>query len=110
MDSVTTVPDQRRSSSPLAVHGPLAVMALLASIVLLVGGYIALAAKGGWLARTRPREIRLQDAVGLRGDSAWRGPLWAPTAGAGGLPLIRLTDHRLEPARVPTRRLASLGA
>ena len=109
MDSVTTVPDQQRSSSPLAVHGPLAAIALLASIVLLVGGYVALAAKGGWFAGTRPLEIQLDKALVVRGDSIWRGPLWAPTADAEGILIIRLTDSVLDTASFPTMRLAALG-
>src|SRR5450755_1836767 len=108
MDSVTTVPDQRRSSSPLAVHGPLAAIALLASLGLLVGGYVALAAKGGWFANTRPLEINLDDALVVRGDSLFRGPLWAPTADAEGILIIRLTDRVLDTAMYPTMRLAAL--
>jgi len=109
MDSVTTVPDQRRSSSPLAVHGPLAAIALLASFVLLVGGYVALAASGGWFASTRPLEIQLDKALVVRGDSVWRGTLWAPTADAEGILIVRLTDSVLDTASFPTLRLAALG-
>ncbi|MEO8740901.1 MAG: hypothetical protein ABI537_14520 [Casimicrobiaceae bacterium] len=105
---MTTVTDQRRSSGPLAVHGVLAAIALTASIVLLVGGYMALTASGGWFAGTRPLEIRLEDALVVRGQSVWRGPLWAPTADAEGILIIRLTDSVLDTATYPTLRIAAL--
>jgi hypothetical protein len=82
---------------------------LTASIVLLVGGYFALAASGGWFATTRPLEIRIEDALVVRGESVWRGPLWAPAADAEGILIIRLTDSVLDTAAFPTFRMAALG-
>ena len=82
---------------------------MIASIVLLVGGYVALSAKGGWFATTRPLEIRLDDALPVRGESVWRGPMWAPMADAEGILIIRLTDNVLDTAAFPTFRIAALG-
>ncbi|HEY5308308.1 MAG TPA: hypothetical protein VIK97_07365, partial [Casimicrobiaceae bacterium] len=86
----------------------MAAIALLASFVFLVGGYVALAARGGWFASTQPLEMRLDEALVVRGDSVWRGPLWAPTADAEGVLIIRLTDRVLDTAMFPTLRLASI--
>ena len=100
--------DQQRSSSPLTQHLPLAAIALVASIVILVGGYVALAARGGWFADTQAKKLNLDEAAVIVGESKRRGALWAPTADARGILIVRLSDRTVDTALFPTLRLAAL--
>lgn len=102
------MPAQLRSSSPLAFHYSLAAIALIASIGLLVGGYVAVAANGGWFTYTPPIEFRPDTATVVRGDSEWRGSLWAPTADVTGILIIRLSEGTVDTALFPTLRIAAL--
>jgi len=102
------VRDQQHSSNSLSFHYSLAAIALIASAVILGGGYVALAAKGGWFAHTPTMELRLDQAVVVRGESGKRGSLWAPAADAQGILIIRLSDHTIDTAMYPTLRLAAL--
>jgi hypothetical protein len=94
--------------SSLRSHLALSALALIASIVVLVGGYVFLAARGGIFAGTPPLEFQPKDAVVIRGASLQRGSLWAPTAGADGVLIIRLTDRNIDTALFPTLHIAAL--
>ena len=94
-------------SSSLA-HFRLGALALVTSIVMLVGGYLFLAASGGVFARTAPLEFKPEDAIVIRGDARQRGLLWAPTADAEGVLIIRLTDRPIDAALFPALHIAAL--
>jgi hypothetical protein len=94
--------------SPTRYHASLAAIALIASTTLLVGGYLAFAAKGGWFADTPPMELQLADATVITGQSTLRGSLWAPTADAQGVLIIRLSERTIDTDSYPTLRIAAL--
>jgi hypothetical protein len=89
-------------------HLRLSALALTASIVVLVGAYLFWAASDGVFAGTAPLEFKPDDAVVIRGESLQRGSLWAPTADADGVLIIRLTDRTIDTALFPTLHIAAL--
>jgi hypothetical protein len=101
-------PNMPQPVSSSRVHLRLSALALIASIVVLVGGYLFLAASGGVFASTAPLEFKPEDAIVIRGESLQRGVLWAPTADADGVLIIRLTDRPIESSLFPTLHIAAL--
>jgi hypothetical protein len=89
-------------------HLRLSALALTASIVVLIGGYLFWAASDRVFAGTAPLEFKPDDAVVIRGESLQRGSLWAPTADADGVLIIRLTDRTINTALFPTLDIAAL--
>ena len=94
--------------SSYSSHLRLSALALTASIVVLVGAYLFWAASDGVFAGTAPLEFKPDDAVVIRGESRQRGSLWAPTADADGVLIIRLTDRTIDTALFPTLHIAAL--
>jgi hypothetical protein len=94
--------------SSYSSHLRLIALALTASIVVLVGAYLLLTASDGVFAGTAPLEFKPDDAVVIRGESLQRGSLWAPTADADGVLIIRLTDRTIDTALFPTLHIAAL--
>ncbi len=98
---------QQPVSSPSS-HLRLSALALTASIAVLVGAYLFWSAGDGVFAGTAPLEFKPADAVVIRGESLQRGSLWAPTADADGVLIIRLTDRSINTALFPTLDIAAL--
>ena len=96
------------ANSSQSLHRFFAAIALVASVVILGGGYVALAARGGWFASTPPMRLSLEEASVIRGESQSRGSLWAPTADAQGVLIIRLSNRTIDTASFPTLRLTAL--
>src|SRR5438128_2845283 len=96
------------SISPPPSHYSLALLALVASIALLACGYLAFAATGGIFSTTPSMDLKLDDAIVRQGESLQRGSLWAPTADAQGVLIIRLSDRTIDTALFPSIRIAAL--
>jgi len=53
-------------------------------------------------------DLKVEDAVVVQGEALQRGSLWAPTADAQGVLIIRMTDRVIDTASFPSIQIAAL--
>lgn len=86
----------------------LAAVSLVVGIALAIVAYVAISAPGRWF-RSIPRiDFSSSDSALVRGQPMQRGDLWAPTAGADGVVIIRLSERPIDTASYKTMRIAAL--